>query len=292
MKFSLGPILYFWPRERVEDFYQKASQSPCDIVYLGETICSKRNQIRPELWLELARMLADSGKEVVLSTQALIEAPGELKLVKRYCENGEFRVEANDLGAVHYLAEQGLPFVCGHAINCYNAEVLQLLCRQGMNRWVMPVELSRDWLVKLLDQCATLGINDKFEVEVFGHGYLPLAYSARCFTARSEDLPKDDCQLRCLNHPNGKPVINQDEKRLFTLNGIQTQSGLCQNLLNDLPGMQELVDVVRLSPLGDGTFDWLEKFRANQQGDASEKLAADEFCNGYWHRIEGMELRN
>lgn len=39
-------------------------------------------------------------------------------------------------------AERKLPFVAGHALNCYNAVTLRLLLKQGMTRWCMPVELS------------------------------------------------------------------------------------------------------------------------------------------------------
>ena len=51
-----------------------------------------------------------------------------------------------------------------------------------MQRWTMPVELSRDWLAELLDDCSARGLRNQFEVEVFAYGHLPLAYSARCFT--------------------------------------------------------------------------------------------------------------
>lgn len=54
----------------------------------------------------------------------------------------------------------------------------------------MPVELSRDWLQNTLAECEQLGIRGQFETEVFSYGYLPLAYSARCFTARAEDRAK------------------------------------------------------------------------------------------------------
>ena len=70
-----------------------------------------------------------------------------------------------------------------------------------MQRWVAPVELSRDWLINVSKGCEEIGIKDKFETEVYGYGYLPLAYSARCFTARSEDRPKDQCNLCCINYP-------------------------------------------------------------------------------------------
>lgn len=85
-------------------------------------------------WLDLAKQLAASGKQIVLSTLALIQAPSELSELKRYVENGEFLLEANDLGAVNMAADRHLPFVAGHALNCYNAYTLRLLHKQGMMR--------------------------------------------------------------------------------------------------------------------------------------------------------------
>ena len=75
-----------------------------------------------------------------------------------------------------------------------------------MIRWCMPVELSREWLNNLLIQCEELAIRDKFEVEVFAYGHLPLAYSARCFTARSENRAKDDCETCCQKKNTHKAV--------------------------------------------------------------------------------------
>ncbi|SQI20131.1 putative protease [Salmonella enterica subsp. arizonae] len=57
---------------------------------------------------------------------------------------------------MNLCAERKLPFVAGHALNCYNAVTLRLLLKEGMVRWCMPVELSRDWLVNLLNQCDEL----------------------------------------------------------------------------------------------------------------------------------------
>lgn len=90
----------------------------------------------------------------------------------------------------------------------------------------------------------------QFEVEVFAYGHLPLAYSARCFTARSLDKPKDNCELACIHYPTGRLASSREGQKVFNLNGIQTQSGYCYNLGNELEGMAGLVDVVRLSPKG------------------------------------------
>lgn len=290
MKYSLGALLYCWPKAQVEAFYQAAIKSEADIIYLGENVCSKRREMKVGDWLELAKQLSASGKQVVLSTLALIQAPSELTELKRYVDKGDFLLEANDFGAVNMLAERGLPFVVGHALNCYNAATLKILQRQGMIRWCMPVELSRDWLVKLMAQCRELGIYGTFEVEVLAYGHLPLAYSARCFTARAENRAKDECETCCIHYPQGRKVLSQEEQQVFVLNGIQTQSGACYNLGNDLLTMQGLVDIVRLSPQTPATLDVMTAFRANEKGLNPLTLAASCECNGYWQNIAGMSL--
>ncbi|GAB2636929.1 U32 family peptidase [Vibrio panuliri] len=291
MKYALGPLLYFWPKQDVESFYQQAKQSSADIIYLGETVCSKRREMKPAHWFDIAKDLADSGKQVVLSTMALLEAPSEVNIMKKYIDNGDFTIEANDVSGVQIASEHKVPFVVGPAINTYNAHTLNLFLKQGMVRWCMPVELSREWLSNVMQQCEELGIRNKFEVEVFSHGYLPLAYSARCFTARAENRAKDDCETCCIKYPTGIQVRSQEGQEVFNLNGIQTQSGYCYNLVNDLPSMQGLVDVVRLSPLGLDTFSELDRFRANEQGENPIKIA-DRQCNGYWHRLAGLEIQS
>ena len=288
MHFSLGPLLYYWPKTDVEAFYQQASQSVATDIYLGETVCSKRREMKLTDWMDLARELQNAGKRVILSTLALIQSPSELKEMQRWIENGSCMVEANDLGAVQLAYEQKVPFVCGPAINCYNADVIALLLKKGMQRWTMPVELSRDWLTELLQECTERGLRDQFKVEVFAYGHMPLAYSARCFTARALDRAKDDCQLACLQYPQGLTADSQEGEQVFVLNGIQTQSGHCYNLINQLPEMEGLVDIVRLSPEKE-TLSWLDKFQTQRQNPIHHPLPARE-CNGYWQQVAGMQL--
>jgi collagenase-like PrtC family protease len=290
MKYSLGPVLYYWPKETLESFYEAAAKSSADVIYLGESVCSKRRATKVGDWLEMAKTLAGQGKQVVLSTLALVQAPSELSELKRYVDNGDFVIEANDIGAVNVAAERKLPFVAGHALNCYNAVTLRLLLKQGMTRWCMPVELSRDWLANLLKQCDELGIRNKFEVEVLSYGHLPLAWSARCFTARSEDRAKDECETCCIKYPTGRNMLSQENQQVFVLNGIQTMSGYVYNLGNELASMQGLVDMVRLSPMGLDTLRVLETFRANENGGSPLKLTSQSDCNGYWRRVAGLEL--
>jgi len=291
VKISVGPILYYWPKQQVLDFYQRLLESSVDIIYLGEAVCSKRHELRIEDWIELAVKLNESGKQVVLSTLALIEARSELSGLQKICSNNDgILVEANDMAAVQMLSEQGLPFVSGSSINIYNAHTLKILQQQGMQRWVMPVELNRETLNDILAEAKTMGFSDEIETEVFAYGKLPLAYSARCFTARMKNLPKDDCRYSCIDYPDGVVMETQEDQELFTLNGIQTQSGYCYNLLPQLPEMINLgVDVVRISPQFEGTEQVVQQFRNGlDQGKVDAGLIARQHCNGYWFGQSGM----
>ena len=292
MKFSLGPSQFFWPKNDVEAYYQQALTSTADIIYLGETVCSKRRELRAKDWINLAIELGkNSDKQIVLSTMTLLESPAEIQTLRRLCANGELLVEANDLSAVQLMHEQKLPFVAGPAINCYNMATLKVLLKQGMSRWVMPVELSGDWLKTLLEQAQDANIREQFECEVFAWGYMPLAYSARCFTARSEDRPKDDCQYCCIKYPQGRKMNSREGERVFILNGIQTMSGYQYNLINEVPEMANIgVDIARVSADSEQAFIMLEQF--GKQLTQAQKYTLDgvEECNGYWHKIAGMSV--
>ena len=293
MKLSLGPILYYWERDTIFNFYDEIAATPVDIVYLGETVCSRRHIIRTDDWFELARKLADAGKEVVLSTQTLIESESDLKRLRRVVENGRFALEANDMGAVRLASSAKIPFVAGPHINTYNPQSLALMNELGAKRWVMPLELSREALSHL-QESRPAGM----ETEVFGYGRMPLAFSARCFTARHYNLPKDDCQFRCLDFADGITLKTREGKPFLALNGIQTMSSSVYNLIGELDSMRQIgVDVVRVSPQAAHTAEILKLFHECIQGRLSalaavQHMAAlmpDQACDGYWHGRPGIE---
>lgn len=294
MKLALGPLLYYWQRDAVMCFYDAIVASPVDIVYLGETVCSRRHELRLADWLSIAGRLRDAGKEVVLSTQVLIESGADVTVLHKIAANGEFTVEANDMGAVRCL-EGKAAFVAGPHLNIYNLPTLQWMAALGLQRWVMPLEMGRDDLA-ILQQGRPAGV----QTEVFAYGRMPLAFSARCFTARHRNLPKDDCQFSCLEHPDGLTMQTREGEAFLVLNGTQTQSARVYNLLPELQAMRDMgVDVVRISPQSLHTPEIVGFFRgvmAHQLSvadamQALEKLMPEQACNGYWYGKPGLEQR-
>ncbi|HRH81200.1 MAG TPA: U32 family peptidase [Thiobacillaceae bacterium] len=293
MKLSLGPLLYYWSREDTLVFFEAAASWPVDIVHLGEAVCSRRHLLRLPDWLDLAGRLADAGKEVVLSTLPLIESESDLKTLRRITGNGRFLVEANDFGAVRLLAEAGAAFVAGPTLNVYNPDTLALLREAGAVRWVPPVEMPREML-------AAMPVPEGMQTELFAYGRLPLAFSARCFTARHYNLQKDDCQFKCLDHPDGLALDTREGETFLTLNGIQTQSGKVMSLahrLGELAGLK--VDCLRLSPQSRHMDRVVALFRGLLDGDIAadqaparlERLMPGQPCDGYWLGEAGMAYR-
>lgn len=293
-RLSLGPVPYYWPRDTLLEFYERIAVAPVDIVYLGETVCAKRRSLKGAEWLGIAGRLRDAGKEVVLSTLTLLEAGSELGALRRLCEQQDFLVEANDMAAVQLLAGRQR-FVTGPSINIYNTHTLSVLAGLGLRRWVLPVELSRDTLADL-----QAGRPAGVETEVFVYGRLPLAWSARCFTARAHSLPKDSCQFCCVNYPDGLLLATREDEPFLVLNGIQTQSALTLNLVTELDALQQLnVDVLRISPQSSHTDTVIRRFHDCLHHDGCTEAAATELaglmpvgpCNGYWHGDAGMDAR-
>jgi collagenase-like PrtC family protease len=292
MKLSLGPLLYYWSREATFNFYDAIGPTAVDVVYLGEAVCSRRHELRLADWLDIAKRLRSVGKEVVLSTQVLLESGADVGTMHKITGNGDFLVEANDMGAVQCLAGK-VPFVAGPHLNVYNLPTLQWIARLGATRWVIPLEMKRSDLAVIQQ-----GLPAGLQTEVFAYGRMPLAFSARCFTARHRNLPKDDCRFSCLEHPDGLMLKTREHEEFLVLNGTQTQSARIYNLVDALDDMQELgVDVVRLSPQSQDMAEVIAVFDATRKRTLApqdalarlQSLMPDRGCNGYWFGQPGLD---
>ena len=293
MKLALGPLLYYWPRDTVFSFYQAMAETPVDVVYLGEAVCSRRRELRQSDWIDIARMLRDAGKQPVLSTMTLLESTADVAAMHKIVRDEEFLVEANDMGAVHNLAGQR-PFVAGPQLNLFNPDALAWMAGLGARRWVMPLEMRQGDLA-MLQQHRPAGL----ETEVFAYGRMPLAFSALCFTARHYNRPKDDCGFACIEHPDGQLLQTREGEGFLVLNGIQTQSARVHNLLQDVPALRALgVDLLRLSPQSQHMAEVIAAFDAARHAAQPDPTALERMralmpaapCNGYWHGKPGLDL--
>ena len=291
-RLSLGPLQFHWPRQAMLDFYRRIESSPGDIVYLGETVCSKRKEFRYRDWMDVAERMLGSGKEVVLSTLVLIEAQSELGQVRKLCNNGRFLVEANDMSAVRMLGGN-TEFVGGATLNIQNQYTLKILADQGLVRWVAPHEMTASVMTEVITQTAA-----EIECEVFGWGRMPIAYSARCYTARALDLPKDQCENCCVRYADGQLLSTHDDEEFLVINGIQTMSAKTVCLASEFREGGHGADILRINPQASGTTNIIELLHQlrNAATDCAEiiaemaKFAPDGLCNGYWHGAPGMDF--
>ena len=302
---SVGPLQYWWPRQATWDFYAAVADSPADTVVLGEVVCSRRHEIRFEDWLALAAELKAQGKTVVLATMALLAGEAELRALRRVCEQGDYAVEAGDASALALLSRlhaQGarLPFVIGPHLNVYNQTTLQQLAPLGAMRWVPPLELALDAVACINPpQAPVQGAGGAVATELFGFGRMPLAFSARCFTARHYRLKKDACEYRCRDDADGLLLSTSEGDPFLVLNGIQTQSAALHCLIADGDAMAAAgASRVRLSPCSGDFTRVLQLFDAVLNAGASAAEARAELAtlglpgalvNGFAQRQPGLQ---
>ncbi len=309
---TLGPLLYHWPAEAWRDFYFRiADEAPVTSVCLGEVVCPKRAPFTFPHYEDVIQRLETAGKEVVLSTPALITDQRDLALVKDAVELGAGLVEANDVAALPLLA--GRPHVIGPYVNVYNESTLARLSADGAVRVTLPVELPAASIGKLAGQDAPetgmpeigmpgIGMPEtgmpEIEIQVFGRW--PLAISARCYHARAYGRSKDGCLYACGEDPDGLPVETLDDEPFLVVNGVQTQSASYGCLLNELDLLKACgVSRFRLSPQKIGMIEVARLFQDRLDGRIGREEASvalrqlaghTALSNGFFHGREGAQF--
>ena len=303
---TVGPLQYWWARPAMMAFYAEIAESPAQRVVLGEVVCSRRNEYKFDDWVDLARDLKAAGKEVVLATQALVMSEAELRTMRRIAEQDEFAVEAGDASALRVLwqAAQARPgragFTVGPHVNVYSREALQEHALLGATRWVPPLELALDAIARINPGASRVaGPAGEVQTEVFVFGRMPLAFSARCFTARHHRLNKDECEFRCQADADGLLLKTGEGDAFLVLNGIQTQSAALHCLLDEGQALRAAgAQAVRLSPCSRGFARVLALFDGVYNRGLDATVARSEMLelglpgalvNGFAHRQAGMQ---
>lgn len=289
---TLGPVYFLWEEARWRDFHFRiADEAAVDRVVIGETVCSKRQHfIEPHL-PEVIERLERAGKQVVLSSLALVTQEREMRQIRELAEMAENLVEANDLAALGLLG--GKPHTIGPLVNVYNAATARLLARRGATRICLPPELPLASLREIA------GSDVGAELEIFAFGRMPLAISARCAHARSKGRIKDNCLFVCGEDPDGLAVRTLDGQSFLALNGVQTISHNCQVLLQELPELTEAgILSFRLSPQDCDMVAVARIYREMLDGRLEPETALEQlraiypaapFSNGFLHAVEGAK---
>jgi collagenase-like PrtC family protease len=289
LKLTLGPLFFNWPANKRRDFYYRiADEADIDIVYLGEVVCSKREPFFEKYLPKVAERLRKAGKEVVLSTLALVTSEREMKDIAKRVEQG-FLIEANDVACLQAL--NGKPHVIGPFINVFNESTRDFLIHNEAKRIVLPVEIPAT-SIKIVAG------HSKAEMEVMVFGRQPLSVAMRCYHARAHGLNKDSCHFVCSQNPDGLPADTVDGQPILTVNGTQTLSHGYGVLLNELGALQEMgvthfrlspqdVDMVRVAKLYRAVLD--KKSAPKEVMSKLKKLTSKmPYVNGFYHGYEGL----
>ncbi|GAA6208613.1 U32 family peptidase [Cognatishimia sp. WU-CL00825] len=271
MKLTAGAIQFFWSADRWARFYDDLVLAPVDSVILGELVCSKRLPFYQDRIPQAVEALQAAGKHVALTSLAVVTLKRERNLLSDLFDLG-VEVEVNDLTALAYLPE-GSAFSVGPLVNVYNESTLGWLAAKGATRICLPPELPLNSIEILATAAKDLGV----EIEVWGHGRIPLAISGRCYHARLHGRTKDNCQFACEDDPDGKVVRTLDNQPFLSMNGVQTLSESHACVVAQVQKLANAgVSSLRLSPQSKGFLDICRLYRALLDGRQTSEAVVQE----------------
>ncbi len=274
MELTVGPNQFFWSADRWASSYDTLASAPVDRVVLGELVCSKRLPFYQARIPDAVTILLEAGKKVSLTSLALVTLKRERKQAAELSDMG-VEVEINDLTALTYLPEKA-PFSVGPLVNVYNEGTLSWLASRGAKRVCLPPELPLDSVRVLVKAGADLGV----EIEVWGHGRVPLAISGRCYHARMHGRTKDNCQFACEDDADGLDVRTLEDQPFLTMNGVQTLSDTYACAVHQIDALKEAgVAALRLSPQSKGFVEICQMYRDLLEGVKTPDAIARDIQN-------------
>ncbi len=288
-KLTLGPLFFHWSPEKRRDFYYRmADEAPIDDVYMGEVVCSKREPFFDPYRDLVIERLEQAGKQVILSSLALLTLPREMEALRRL-STGSRLLEANDVAAVNLLA--GKPFIVGPMITVLNEGALSYLVSQGVKRLVFAAEMNGTAMQNLAHTFQDI----ETEAQVFGRQ--PLAISMRCYSARAEGRDKDHCRFACAQEGDGLQADTLDGDAILTINGTQTLTSGCLVLTHEITALQQAgISHFRLSPQNVDMVRVAQAYRETLDGKIDSQMLSntlkdiinqDQWINGFYHGKEG-----
>jgi collagenase-like PrtC family protease len=290
MELTLGPVLFNWSPEKWRDFhYRVADEAPVDNVVVGDIVCSKRSPFLADHLPDVIERLAAAGKQVMLGSLILVSLPRERRQMAEMAKDADSFVEINDLSCLASVVNR--PHAIGPFVNVYNEATAGFFASRGATRICLPPELP---LTSIRTIASAL---PDVVIEVFGFGKAPLAISARCYHARVHKLSKDNCKFVCEQDPDGLRVKTMDGQDFLSVNGVQTLSHGCVDVLDDIQDLVKAgVRALRLSPQNCDMVAVAKLYREVLDGrrdtaEAENELASlypnAPFVNGFLHALPG-----
>lgn len=261
MQLTVGPNQFFWKSQDWSALYDGLATAPVDRVILGELVCSKRMPFYQDAIMPAIETLIAAGKEVAITSLALVTLKRELKATAALAEIG-VTVEINDPTALAHLPK-GAKFSVGPLVNVYNEGTLGWLATRGATRICLPPELPLASVAVL----AKAGHDAGVDIEVWGHGRIPLAISGRCYHARMHGRMKDNCLFACEDDPDGLQVNTSDGKPFLSMNGVQTLSDSYASMAHQIEALRDAgISALRLSPQSLGFVETCGLYRQRLDG--------------------------
>ncbi|MEQ8200828.1 MAG: U32 family peptidase [Syntrophomonadaceae bacterium] len=166
-----------------------------DNIILGsEIIWQNKQNWTAAAVLQAARMAKESPSRLFLETPRIVsqnDLPAIADLRDLAVQAGIDGVIVNDIGSLRMLRGAGFSVRAGYGLNIFNHAAAQFLLSQGIERITASLELSRPYLLFLL-QTGT-------PAEIVVHGPLPCMVSDYCMVRAAAQAESDDeCPCYCL----------------------------------------------------------------------------------------------